>query len=76
PVSVSTAELFVQIDAGTEEIVPAVGVPEHILGLVPLNSSAPISGAKPLGRASPSISVVTPTVAPPDSSRVLVAAGM
>lgn len=55
---------------------PAVGIPIQAFGLTPLNSSAPISGAKPLGRESPSISVATPTDAPPDSSKVLVDAGM
>ena len=51
---------------------------------VPSNSSAPISGAvappftEPAGpgRVCPSMSVVTPTAAPPDSSCVLVAAGI
>ena len=42
---------------------------------MPANSSAPMSGVDPF-RASPSISVATPTAAPPDSSCVAVAAGM
>jgi hypothetical protein len=45
---------------------------------LPVNSSAPLSGAMPFGRASPSMSVVTPVVAvltPRDSSRVFVPFG-
>src|SRR5215204_1967890 len=44
-------------------------------GGLPANSSAPMSGVVAL-RVSASMSVVTPTAAPPDSSRVAVPAGM